>query len=103
MALLEFSMTPLGLGESVSEYVARCVKIVEQSGLDFELHAMGTIVEGEIDELLALLGQCFAALAVDCHRVSCSAKFDYRRDATGRIQGKVASVEKQLGRSVNGP
>ena len=103
MALLEFSMSPLGVGESVSEYVARCVKVVEQSGLDFELHAMGTIVEGEIDELLEVLKQCFAVLAPDCQRISCAAKFDYRRGATGRIQGKVASVEKQLGRSPNSP
>jgi len=100
MALLEFSMTPLGLGESVSSYVARCVKIVEQSGLDFELHAMGTIVEGEIDQLLDVLERCFAALATDCDRISCSAKFDYRRGASGRIQGKVDSVHRQLGRAV---
>ena len=103
MALLEFSMSPLGVGESVSEYVARCVKIVEQSGLDFELHAMGTIVEGEIDELLEVLRQCFAALAPACQRISCAAKFDYRQGATGRIKGKVASVEKQLGRSPHSP
>lgn len=103
MALLEFSMTPLGVGESVSEYVARCVKVVEQSGLDFELHAMGTIVEGEIDELLEVLKLCFAALAPDCQRISCAAKFDDRRGATGRLKGKVASVEQQLGRSLNAP
>ena len=96
MALLEFSRTPLGAGESVSGYVARCLKIVEQSGLDYELHSMGTIVEGEIDQLLAVLSQCFAALATDCPRISCSAKFDYRQGATGRIQGKVASVQRQL-------
>ena len=51
MVLLEMSITPLGKGESVSQYVAECVELVEQSGLDYELHAMGTIVEGELDEV----------------------------------------------------
>ena len=91
-------MTPLGEGESVSHYVARCVKVVEASGLEYELHAMGTIVEGEINQLLDLLKQCFAELAADCQRISCSAKIDYRHGATGRIQGKVSSVERQLGK-----
>ena len=48
MYLLEFSMTPLGQGESVSQYVARSLEIIDASGLDYELHAMGTIVEGEL-------------------------------------------------------
>ena len=52
MVLLDFSMTPLGKGESVSAYVAECVDIIDQSGLDYELHSMGTIVEGELDQVL---------------------------------------------------
>ena len=101
MVLLEFSMTPLGHGESVSPYVARCVEIVAASGLDYELHAMGTIVEGELDQVLAVLERCFAALASDCQRISCAAKFDYRAGASGRIRSKVTSVEEKLGRSAN--
>ncbi len=96
MPLLEFSITPLGAGESVSEYVTRCLVIVEQSGLDFELHAMGTIVEGEVGELLTLLGDCLAAVSADCNRVTCSAKLDIRRGHTGQLRGKVASVRHRL-------
>jgi uncharacterized protein (TIGR00106 family) len=59
MVLLEFSITPLGRGESVSPYVTRCVEIIRASGLDYELHAMGTIVEGELPALLDLLRSCF--------------------------------------------
>jgi uncharacterized protein (TIGR00106 family) len=103
MALLEFSMTPLGEGESVSQYVARCLQVVEQSGLDYELHAMGTIVEGDIDQLLNVLRDCFAALEPDCQRISCTAKIDYRQGAKGRIRAKVASVEQQLGRPLRHP
>lgn len=100
MVLLEFSITPLGLGESVSGYVARCVDVIDRSGLDYRLHAMGTIVEGELGEVLELLKQCVEALAVDCHRISVSAKLDYRSGHDGRLDAKVASVEQKLGRTL---
>lgn len=96
MVLLEFSITPLGEGESVSPYVARCVEIVRASGLDYELHAMGTIVEGELPALLDLLRRCFEELEKDCDRVTCVAKFDSRPGAQGRIRSKVHSVEEKL-------
>ena len=101
MVLLEFSISPLNKGESVSSYVARSLEIIEASGLAYELHAMGTIVEGELSEVLALLETCMEAMAADCDRISCMAKLDYRRHAKGRIRSKVASVEKLLGRAPN--
>lgn len=100
MVLLEMSIVPMGKGESVSSYVARCVDLVDKSGLDYELHSMGTIVEGPLDEVLALLRACVEEVARDSDRVSCSAKLDYRKGATGRLKSKVASVEQNLGRSV---
>jgi uncharacterized protein (TIGR00106 family) len=100
MVLLEFSMSPLEKGPSVGEYVARSLKIIDESGLDYRLHAMGTIVEGEIDEVLAVLKQCLAAMATDCERVTCTAKLDYRRGHSGRLKTKVASVEEKLGREL---
>ena len=100
MFLMEFSITPMGHGESVSSYVARCVDIVEQSGLDYRLHAMGTVVEGELEPLLRILQQSFEILRPDCDRISCSVKFDYRRSGKDRLDGKVASVERKLGRDL---
>jgi uncharacterized protein (TIGR00106 family) len=100
MYLMEFSMTPLAQGESVSRYVARSVEIVERSGLDYRLHAMGTVVEGELAPLLDVLKECFAAMQADCDRVTCSVKFDYRRGRSGALESKVASVEQKLGRSL---
>jgi uncharacterized protein (TIGR00106 family) len=100
MVLLEFSMTPLGKGESVSSYVAKSLDIIDRSGLDYRLHAMGTVLEGEIDDVLAVMKQCFEAMAEDCDRISCSAKLDYRKGYTGRLEAKVASVEKRLGRQL---
>ncbi len=97
MVLLEFSVSPLGAGESVSPAVARCLEIVEQSGLDYQLHAMGTLVEGELDQVFDLLRQCVEAVASDHNRVTCSAKLDLRRGHAGRLTSKVASVQRLLG------
>ena len=96
MVLLEFSIAPLAKGESVGGYVARSLEIIEASGLDYRLHAMGTIVEGEIDEVLAVLKKCLEAMSADCDRITCSAKLDYRRGASGRLESKVTSVENKL-------
>src|SRR5580704_57709 len=100
MVLLEFSMSPLGKGESVGAYVARSLEIVEQSGLDYRLHAMGTILEGEWTEVMQVVEQCYDALRVDCPRISCSIKIDARDGAAGRLVSKVQSVERLTGRSL---
>lgn len=98
MVLMEFSVTPLDKGVSVSPWVARCLELVEASGLDYRLHAMGTIVEGELAQVLDLLKRCIEAVATDCQRITVTAKLDYRAGASGRLTAKVASVEQKLGR-----
>ena len=98
MVLLEFSMSPLGEGESVSNYVARSLQIIDESGLPYELHAMGTIIEGEVEEVLDVMRRCLDAMAADCERITCTAKLDYRKGYTGRLDSKVKSVEEKLGR-----
>lgn len=100
MVLLEMSIVPLGQGESVSQYVAECVDLVDRSGLNYELHAMGTIIEGDLGQVLALMQQCIEQVAKSSNRVTCTAKIDYRQNATGTLQSKVASVEQKLGRAV---
>ncbi|MHB1033321.1 MAG: MTH1187 family thiamine-binding protein [Pirellulales bacterium] len=100
MVLLEFSMFPVGKGESVSPYVARSLEIIDRSGLDYRLNSMGTIVEGSIDEVLAVVKECFEAMAVDCPRIVCRADFDYRQGRTGRLESKIASVEQKVGRTL---
>ena len=98
MVLLDFSMTPLGKGASVSPYVARCLEVVAASGLDYRLHAMGTTLEGELDEVLAVVRGCLETLKTDCDRISCSIKIDYRKGPGGRLQSKVQKVEALMGR-----
>ncbi len=101
MVLLEMSIVPMGVGESVSQYVAECVDLVDQSGLDYELHAMGTIVEGDLPAVLALMQQCIEQMATHSDRVTCSAKLDFRKGKSGRIQAKVESVEQKLSSKVS--
>jgi uncharacterized protein (TIGR00106 family) len=100
MVLLEMSITPLGKGESVSEYVAECIEIIDRSGLEYELHSMGTIVEGELGDVLDLMQRCIEQVASHSDRVTCAAKLDFRRGKSGRLKSKVASVEQKLGRRI---
>lgn len=99
MVLREFSISPLGKGDSVSPYVARSLEIVEASGLDYRLHAMGTIVEGEIDEVLGVLKRCFEAMAADCDRITCTAKLDFRRGHRGRLETRSPAWNRNWGGS----
>jgi uncharacterized protein (TIGR00106 family) len=96
MILAEFSITPIGAGESLSAYVAECMKIVRESGLPHELTAMGTIVEGEWDEVMAVIKACHMAVRAKCRRVSTIIKIDDREAPPGRIKAKVESVLKKL-------
>ena len=100
MVLLEISMFPIGEGESVSPYVARSLEIIDRSGLDYQLHSMGTVIEGELDQVLDVVKRCFDAMSADCDRVSCSIKLDYRKGRSGRLQSKITSVEEKLGREL---
>ena len=100
MVLLEFSMSPLGKGESVSKYVYRSLDIIDKSGVPYRLNPMGTVLEGEWDEVFAVVRKCYERMKKDCNRVSCSIKVDYRKGHSGRLVSKVASVEKSLKRAI---
>ncbi len=96
MLLAEISMWPMDKGQSVSPYVARVLKVIQASGLPYQLGPLGTVVEGEPAAVLKLVGDCQAELEVDCDRIMCSIKMDWRRGHAGRIEGKVRSVEEKL-------
>ena len=100
MLLAEFSMWPMDKGESVGPYVARLLDIIDRSGLAYRLGPLGTCIEGEYDQVMAVIKQCHEALAADCSRVFCTVKMDYRKDHPNMLESKIASVEKQLGRKL---
>ena len=99
--LVEFSMSPLDKGVSVSTYVARSIEIVAQSGLPYRLGPMGTCIEGEWDDVMGVIRQCYERMSDDCERITCSVKIDARRGADDRLAGKVDKIEALLGRDVN--
>jgi uncharacterized protein (TIGR00106 family) len=100
MVLLEFSMSPLGKGESVGKYVARSLEIIDKSHVAYRLNPMGTVLEGEWDDVFDVVKRCYDRMRRDCNRISCSIKVDYRKGAKDRLSAKVASVEKRLGRKL---
>jgi uncharacterized protein (TIGR00106 family) len=100
MILLEFSMTPLDKGESVSPYVSRSLDIIDRSGLEYRLNPMGTVIEGEWDDVLGVVKACYEKMAADCNRISVAMKIDCRKGRSGRLDSKIDSVEKKLGRSL---
>lgn len=96
MLLAEFSIWPMDKGESVGVYVARCVDIVAASGLAYQLGPMGTCIEGEWADVMAVIQRCYEALEKDCNRIACTVKMDWRRGKSGMIQSKVKSVESKM-------
>lgn len=91
-----FSISPLGAGESVSDLVADCVGIVRDSGLPNETNAMFTNIEGEWDEVMAVIRRCIDHVAEHAPRVSVVVKIDHRPGVQGALEGKRRAVEERL-------
>ncbi len=100
MVLLEFSMSPLDKGESLSPYVARSLDIIDESGVPYQLTPMGTVLEGEWDQVFDVVKACYQRMSQDCRRISVSIRCDCRQGRSGRLKQKIASVERQLGRKL---
>lgn len=94
--IIAFSVTPLGIGEDVGAAVAEAVRVVRQSGLPNQTDAMFTLVEGEWDEVMAVVKRAADAVLAVAPRVSISLKADIRPGVTDALSAKVASVEAHL-------
>ncbi|GAG44271.1 unnamed protein product [marine sediment metagenome] len=101
MALVKISIVPVGTGAtSISQYIARVVEVVEgEKDIKYELTAMGTIIEGDLDRILALVRRMHEAVFDgEIRRAVTVIEIDDRRDKPSTISGKVESVKKKLGR-----
>lgn len=94
--LAAFSITPIGVGESVSASVADAVRLVRESGLPNETNAMFTNVEGEWDEVMGLIKSCVMEVSRSAPRVSVVIKLDHRPGTVDALREKVAAVESHL-------
>ena len=101
MILLEFAIYPNDKGENLSEYVARCVDVIDKSGLPYRFSAMSTIIEGSWDEVMKVVGDCYKVLEVDCNRIAVMIRMDARKGTESRLKSKVDSVKSVLGRELS--
>ena len=96
--LVEFAMFPMDKGESVSSYVSRIIKVIDESGVTYKLTPMGTVYETEtMDEALSVLKRSYEILEPDCNRIYSMVKFDIRKNRSNRMKEKIASIESKLG------
>lgn len=97
--LLEFAMFPTDKGDSVSKYVSKVIDMIKNSGLDYKLTAMGTIVETEtLPEALAIIQRSYDILGAESNRVYSSIKLDIQKNKEGRMKSKVKSIEDKIGK-----
>jgi uncharacterized protein (TIGR00106 family) len=94
--IIAFSITPLGVGEGVGEYVADAVRVVRDSGLPNHTDAMFTSVEGDWDEVMDVVKRAVDAVAARAPRVSLVFKADIRPGVTDGLTAKVETIERHL-------
>lgn len=101
MMLAELEILPIGTkSASLSALLAEVAKLIDQSGLEYRVGSMGTVVEGDWDQILQLARQCHQTLLQRVDRVMTTIRIDDRKDAPnrGRITRKVQSLEAKVGR-----
>jgi uncharacterized protein (TIGR00106 family) len=94
--IVDFTISPIGVGESLSSYVADMFKIIERSGLPHEQHSMGTNIEGNWDEVMSVIKECRDRMLERANRISISIKIDERKGIKKGIDKKVASAKAKL-------
>ena len=98
--IVEFSIVPIGRGEELAGLVARVIDVVDRSGLPYQLTSMGTIVEGNWDDVMGLIKACHRTMRRQAGRVLTRISIDDREGSAKRMRRKVEAVEKVLGRSL---
>lgn len=95
--IVDLCVVPIGVGVSVSEHIAACQRVLVQAGLDHELHAYGTNIEGEWDDVMAAIKRCHEVVhEMGAPRISTSLKIGTRTDRDQSMADKVTSVEDKL-------
>ncbi len=95
--ILDFCVVPIGVGVSVSKYVAACQKILEKSGLNYKMHSYGTNVEGDWDKVFAAVKECHEIIhEMGAPRISTTIRVGTRTDRHQTMDDKIKSVEEKL-------
>lgn len=95
--IADLCVVPIGVGVSVSEYIAACERVLDQFDVETSLHAYGTNIEGEWDEVFAAVKRCHEVVhEMGAPRISSSMRFGTRTDRDQTMQDKVDSVDEKL-------
>ncbi|MCP3955766.1 MAG: MTH1187 family thiamine-binding protein [Desulfobacterales bacterium] len=96
-AIVDLCVVPIGVGTSVSKYVAACQKVLAEASLDFTLHAYGTNIEGEWDAVFAAVKKCHQTVhALGAPRITTTLKVGTRTDRDQTMADKIESVRDKL-------
>ncbi len=98
--LIEFSIIPIGVGSSLGDQLAEVLKIVDASGLPYKINPMGTVIEGEWDEIMKLIKKCHNTVMKTGERAVTTISIDDRKGKPNRINEKVKSIERRIGKSL---
>lgn len=98
--LVEFSIIPIGSSSSIGDQIAEVLRIVDASGLPYKINPMGTVVEGEWDEIVKLIKKCHKKVMTSEDRVVTTISIDDRKGKPKRIEEKVKSIERRIGKSL---
>lgn len=95
--MIDICIVPLGVGVSVSEYVAACQRVLQDAKLDHQMHAYGTNVEGDWDEVMAAVKRCHEVVhELGAPRITTSMRLGTRNDREQSMDDKIQSVRDKL-------
>jgi uncharacterized protein (TIGR00106 family) len=97
--IVDLCVVPVGVGVSVSRYVVACEKVLTEAGLSTSLHAYGTNIEGEWEDVFAAIRRCHEVIhEMGAPRISTTIKLGTRTDRLQTMADKIRSVEEKMGR-----
>src|SRR5690606_1749268 len=100
MSLVQFSITPMGVGDSTSEWIVRAIDVVHKSGLRYQVGPTSTVIEGSWPEVSKVIEECLDVVSRDCERVKLSVEVDHRNEGAHGIDDAVRSVTEHFGHPV---
>ncbi|MDA8090967.1 MAG: MTH1187 family thiamine-binding protein [Nitrospiraceae bacterium] len=98
--LAEFSIVPVGVGSSLGDRLAEVLKIVNASGLPYKVNPMGTVIEGDWNDVMELVRKCHEAVMKTGERALTAISIDDRKNKPNRIDEKVRSIEGRIGKDL---
>jgi len=98
--LVEFSIIPIGIGSSIGDRLAEVLSIIDASGLPYKVNPMGTVIEGDWDDIMKLIKKCHETVMKAGERALTTIIIDDRKGKQNRIEEKVKSIERRIGKSL---